>query len=314
MYAIVKKSVETGGGPSRVAIIGRKRSQIIPYQVYFASKEVSFCAAEDLQIFLSDAFDRILELLEIKADAGGSSARRRAVQNAMRLCDLAKRYPLSKADRESVHRHLMDAAPRSLATAADALTEYRGKLKGPNTGGSMSSAMADAIRSFVSADTVSEALTALSDNFDGLQADLSKAEDNIFYVDPPFQQLAEFAERYGDDYCQFIEDIKAAKSQLVYIPPYEDSPKANRNREDDLWRRPVHLMTAQRAKGKEFDTVVLLDALEKTWPSRYALTKAQLEQERRVFYVAFTRARKRVAILVGDGTEAPSRYISELGV
>lgn len=314
VYGIVKESVEGGRSPSKVAIIGRKRSQIIPYQVYFASKKVPFCAAEDLQIFLTDAFDRVLELLEIKEEVGGRSERRRAVDSAMRLCNLAKRYPLSKADRESVRNHLTAAGPHSLEAAAEALAGYRGKLKGQNTNGTMSSAMAEAILGFVSADTVSATFTALSDNFVGLQADLSKAEENIFYVDPPFQQLAEFAERYGDDYGQCIEDIELAKRQLVFIPPYEDNRPAAGSRKDDLWSRPVHLMTAQRAKGKEFDTVVLLDALKEVWPNKHARTDAQLEQERRVFYVAFTRARKRVDILVGDETAPRSPYISELGL
>ena len=101
---------------------------------------------------------------------------------------------------------------------------------------------------------------------------------------------------------------------MAYLPPYEDNPQAARNRKDDIWRRPVHLMTALRAKGKEFNTVVLLDVLEGMWPNKNNHSERKLEQERRVFYVAFTRARKRVAILVGDGTAARSRCISELGV
>lgn len=92
VYGLVKKSVD----PSSVAIIGRKRAQIIPYQVYFASKDVSFCAAEDLQVFLSGTFDRLLEILEIKAEEGSRAAGRRAVDNAMRLCNLARYYPLSR--------------------------------------------------------------------------------------------------------------------------------------------------------------------------------------------------------------------------
>ncbi len=42
---IVGRSIAQGKSPSRVAIIGRKRSQIIPYQMHFASKDMPFCAA-----------------------------------------------------------------------------------------------------------------------------------------------------------------------------------------------------------------------------------------------------------------------------
>ena len=71
-------------------------------------------------------------------------------------------------------------------------------------------------------------------------------------------------------------------------------------------------MTAPRAKGKEFDTVVLLDCVDGLWPHK-AETVAEIEQERRLFYVAFTRARKRVVLLVPDGAR-PSPFIGELGL
>lgn len=64
---VLKKELRSRSG--RVAIIGSKRSQIIPYQVHFAANDVPFCAAEDLQLFLSDAFERLLELLMIKEQA-----------------------------------------------------------------------------------------------------------------------------------------------------------------------------------------------------------------------------------------------------
>jgi len=53
----------------KVAIIGRKRGQIIPYQIAFASHNIPFYAAEDLQVFLSDAFGELKEILAIRARA-----------------------------------------------------------------------------------------------------------------------------------------------------------------------------------------------------------------------------------------------------
>jgi len=77
-------------------------------------------------------------------------------------------------------------------------------------------------------------------------------------------------------------------------------------------------MTALRAKGKEFDAVVILDANKDIWPSKLATTPERLEEERRVFYVAVTRARKRLMLLVNQsilGAPAlPSPYIGEMGL
>ena len=82
---------------------------------------------------------------------------------------------------------------------------------------------------------------------------------------------------------------------------------------ENLFRKPLHLMTALRAKGKEFDKVVLLDVEDGIWPNQNARRPEQLEAERRVFYVAFTRAKEQVTMLLRDSA-IPSPYIQELGL
>ncbi len=312
VHNLVKETTAAGGSPSRVAIIGRKRSQIIPYQVYFASKKVPFCAAEDLQVFLSKTFDRLLNLLEIKARSLGRQSSGQIVNDIVDLCDLVKRYPLNRKNKQGVLRHLHQAFPRDIRSAIEALEQYDGELKGKNHGRQMSIEMADAISDFVSSHTVADTLHTLSDCFEGLHYDMGKAEEDIFYTDPPFLQLAKYAERYGEDYDSFVHAVMLAKRTLLYVPPFEDD-----GNQDNLWKDPLHLMTALRAKGKEFDTVVLLDVVDGIWPNRNAKTPEQMEAERRVFYVAFTRAKARIVMLVdkhlGQGS-ASSPYIDELGI
>lgn len=316
VHNIFKEAVGQGESPSRVAIVGRKRAQLIPYQVFFAAQEIPFCAAEDLQVFLSDTFDRLLEFLLIKTHAETSRSQTQVVGDLLKLCDLVKRWPLSKRDKDSLTKHLQQARPTTFNAGLDALSSYRGTLKGANPGGVVSISMADAIRSFIEAPDVSDALWALSDSFEGLQIDFGKAPDSIFHADPPFLQLAEYASSYGDDYGRFVDDIELAKQQLVYTPPFDDDAEGGESAE--LWKRPMHLMTALRAKGKEFDTVVLLDVIDGIWPSRYASTEQEREAERRVFYVAFTRAKQKVVMLVparvGDKQAVVSPYIQELEI
>jgi DNA helicase-2/ATP-dependent DNA helicase PcrA len=311
---LVADHIQQGRSPTRIALIGRMKAQLIPYQIYFASKDVPFCAAEDLQIFFSKTFDRLLELLEIKQRADNRQRPRQVAEDVLKLCDLVKRYPIKKAEREALLNHLSKAGKSTINDAIDSLAAYTGQLKGTNTDCRMSLDYADAIREYLNAGSVSDALFALSNHFEGLAADFGKAEEDIFYKDPPFGQLAEFARRYGDDYNQFLDDIERAKEQLAHVPPTDDdAPDAN-----DVQKRPLHLMTALRAKGKEFESVVLLDCIEDIWPMKYARTPAQLEAERRVFYVAFTRARKRIvfqiAKRIGKRVAAPSRYLSEIGL
>ena len=99
----------------------------------------------------------------------------------------------------------------------------------------------------------------------------------------------------------------------------------------------VRVLTAHRAKGLEWDRVWVLDAEEGTWPdlrSRGSVLEPDrltvdgvgdpvrpgdlLAEERRLFFVALTRARQvvTVAALASDaeGGPQPSRFIDDLGV
>jgi len=85
----------------------------------------------------------------------------------------------------------------------------------------------------------------------------------------------------------------------------------------------VTIMTIHAAKGLEFDTVFLAGWEEGVFPSQRALDEggnASLEEERRLAYVAITRARRRAYILhaanrriYGQWTSSiPSRFVTEL--
>jgi ATP-dependent DNA helicase UvrD/PcrA len=74
-------------------------------------------------------------------------------------------------------------------------------------------------------------------------------------------------------------------------------------------RRGVHLLTYHGAKGLEFGLVLLPRLEEKELPSKLARTPAEIEEERRLFYVGMTRAKRGLAITwVGK----PSRFLAEL--
>ncbi|MFI5872553.1 ATP-dependent helicase [Streptomyces sp. NPDC051445] len=111
---------------------------------------------------------------------------------------------------------------------------------------------------------------------------------------------------------------------------------------DTLARRAVRpdavrLMTAHRAKGLEWNLVVVAGVQEGLWPDlrrRGSLLEADrigrdglaepltpgalLAEERRLFYVATTRARARLVVTAvkapADDGDQPSRFLTELGV
>ncbi len=93
--------------------------------------------------------------------------------------------------------------------------------------------------------------------------------------------------------------------------------------DEDRDRDKVTIMTIHAAKGLEFDTVYLPGWEEGIFPSQRALDEgglASLEEERRLAYVAITRAKRRSTILhaanrriYGQWTSSlPSRFVAEL--
>ena len=115
------------------------------------------------------------------------------------------------------------------------------------------------------------------------------------------------------DANDLIDRLETAKNRLQEYRDIEDD-RSDTVEPERIMERPLHLMTATRAKGKEFDTVVLLDTVEGIWPyAKSADDPRQLEAERRLFYVAFTRARRKVIMLTtGDGPM--SRFVTEMGL
>lgn len=294
---------------AKLAILSRKRAQLIPYQILMASENVPFCAAEDLQIFLSDAFDKLIQALQVSIFARSGMRSPTLIDDTVGLCDLVKRYPLKRSEKEALLRHVRLARPKTYDDAANAVEAFEGPLKGPNDDRAVSKSFASAIRAIAHAPTVQRAIEILGSSFSGLGPDYGKSQEDIFFTDPPFFYLSEFAARYGEDFQRFLDDIDLAKSTLIRLPGEDDETGAS-----DIWRRPVHLMTALRAKGKEFDTVVILDANDGVWPLR-AKTPAQVESERRLFYVAMTRAKRRLVITVSgriaDQAAIPSPFLAE---
>jgi DNA helicase-2/ATP-dependent DNA helicase PcrA len=86
-------------------------------------------------------------------------------------------------------------------------------------------------------------------------------------------------------------------------------------------RNKVALMTMHSAKGLEFNNVYIAGAEEEIFPSRMSVDSPQeLEEERRLFYVALTRSKKKVVITYAQnryrwGTltfSSPSRFLRDI--
>lgn len=296
--------------PGKVAVISRLRRQLIPYEIHFASDGAPFRIAKDLNILSSRAFNNLVKLLEIRADANEQRRRNKAIDDAVEICNFIKRYRLSiSKDRPNLEAYLRKARPCTTAEAISMIKDYDGApLKGSEW---VHLDMYESASEFVNAGKLSDAIRVIEESFKGLRFDYEKAEEDVYYTAPPLEQLAQIVESEDLDVDDLIERIETSKKQIEEYRSFEQN--SDTGDQGGMLQRPLHLMTAPRSKGKEFDTVIILDAVEGIWPHHRVASQREMEAERRLFYVAFTRARKRVVFLTEeDATLSP--FVKELGL
>jgi len=154
----------------------------------------------------------------------------------------------------------------------------------------------------------------------------SRADADLDALCALFESAAEADRRGG------VGGVRAFLAELAgqQIP-------ADRERESRLRGRGVQVLTAHRARGREWDLVVVAGVQEGVWPvgrrvstvlEAAALTadgltgrtdhRDLLAAERRLFHLACSRARRRLVVTAAAGTEgeadSPSRFLAELGV
>jgi DNA helicase-2/ATP-dependent DNA helicase PcrA len=126
------------------------------------------------------------------------------------------------------------------------------------------------------------------------------------------EQLAVFAYQFNS-----VEDFLTQLALLTNVEA-EDGHAANRD------AGQIRLSTIHQAKGLEFDAVFVIMLCDGLFPSARSMeTDKGEEEERRLFYVAITRARNELYLSYplerasfsksgGDSMQLPSRFLSEI--
>jgi DNA helicase-2/ATP-dependent DNA helicase PcrA len=123
-------------------------------------------------------------------------------------------------------------------------------------------------------------------------------------------QLAAFARQF--------KDVHEFLSQLALISSVDAEAAPNQTSDKEA----VNLSSVHQAKGLEFHTVFIIWLTDGMFPSARSLdTRDALEEERRLFYVAITRARDELYLTFphmrlsggyGDVFQRPSRFLKEI--
>jgi len=125
---------------------------------------------------------------------------------------------------------------------------------------------------------------------------------------PPSTLLAKLAEHYRprmeaaypDDWPrrqQGVEEIVHMAAGYADLDLFVADLSLESPEEDEDAEGCITLSTVHSAKGLEWDAVLVIDLVEDRFPSRHAQSRAEdFEEERRLMYVACTRARRRLEL------------------
>lgn len=100
-----------------------------------------------------------------------------------------------------------------------------------------------------------------------------------------------------------ISDLKAVFEEgegncLQFIRKLLDEAAMSGSQIDTLIKRlnKIPIITVHQTKGCEFDTVFIINADDRNYPASFAVQNGNEEEEKRVFYVALSRAKKKLFI------------------
>ena len=173
----------------------------------------------------------------------------------------------------------------------------------------------------------------MTDRIDQFEWDVKMMEKMTPYAAITYLRKRVGYDEYLKEYCISrhlkITDLSEILSELEEAAkPYEtmeewfshieEYTEALKKREmgRNTPEKGIRLMTIHAAKGLEFDTVFVIQANEGRIPYKKAEKAEEIEEERRLFYVAMTRAKNRLVfsyVKIKGGKEIlPSRFVDEL--
>lgn len=134
-------------------------------------------------------------------------------------------------------------------------------------------------------------------------------------------EYAKYAQRDEEELYSIFDALETECGQFhsfsewtSYVTEYQKRMEKQRKNKK---KEGVCMSTFHSSKGLEWEHVFIIDANEDITPSKKAETAEAMEEERRMFYVAVTRAKDSLTIGINAGTTAqpmkPSRFVREMG-
>lgn len=145
---------------------------------------------------------------------------------------------------------------------------------------------------------------------------------HVVGYDDYLREYAQFRRINAEELFDVLEELEESaracrtyEDWFDYVEQYKEEMERMRRQQQEV-KEGVQLATMHSSKGLEYAQVFILDAAEGITPYKKAVLDADLEEERRMFYVAMTRAKKELTICFAKKQFShemePSRFLEEL--
>jgi len=292
----IEERLDRGAEPGEIAVLYRAHYLSLPLQIALSRKRIPFHLTSGLKFYEQAHIKDILAFLRILENGRDQAAWKRLLRMVPKV---------GRKTAEKVLAHL-SGEERPL----HAMTEP-----------AFQKAFSGGVRA---------GLQAMGERLAGLAR---IREDDPREVGGIIRKILETG--YQDLLYETFEDSESRVSDILalaaQIPPEADLAlflaelalldAGSEDREGEGPSPRIILSTIHQAKGLEWDTVFLLSLNEGVFPSNKSKEiEDQLEEERRLFYVAVTRARQDLYLCVpsvtgygGGSPMPPSRFLAEIG-
>jgi DNA helicase-2/ATP-dependent DNA helicase PcrA len=277
------------------AVLYRTNAQSLAPQIDFVLNDIPYHVRKDDNIMENEALEKLLGTLRLKLALDEKE------EPTPRDCLLTTQAYFRFLTGDDIRR-VSALLGHSTLPFGDLVAARDFAEAVPRSGaGNFAAAVAD----LIAAPSLMNTLDVLAQKFKGLRAMIGSLDD-VLEEKVPLGEIYEIAANFKGDSAEFVATLERALGRARAI--------GAGNNDDG-----VALRTYFKSKGLQWHTVFLISCNDGVIPHKRSIQDPRkLEEERRLFYVAMTRASANLVISyvknVAKGSVAPSRFITEAGL
>ncbi|MEM9158224.1 MAG: ATP-dependent helicase [Verrucomicrobiota bacterium] len=290
--------IDEGKDPSEIAILYRAHYQALDMQMELSRSGISYQITSGVRFFEQAHVKDFVAHLRILYNATDFTA-------FLRLFGLLPK--VGEKTCQKLYQHTVKVAKEKELDFIDALADDAVIKKAPAASRADWESLAQSLKDMKAINETGTPAEVISIGLEGWYSGYLQGEyANYINRMDDLNSLVSFAERF--------EDMQELIAQITLLNSETSDKKIEEN------EPCIRLTTVHQAKGLEYDVVFLIGLADGLFPTRRSVESGDTEEERRLFYVAVTRARDELYIMypkmnTGRGQYmplTPSRFLQEL--